>query len=125
MQPAEVCALRFICFFPPLHYCYSLALEKLQLHIFHMRRHRFAALFLIQLYFRTKFCPSEFLLGPLETLLRSMSGSQVKIFPRLDGLQLLILFTGTLTYLKPKLFFLIVFHNGRYIILKYYFAHNA
>jgi hypothetical protein len=59
-----------------------------------------------------------FLLGTSETLLCSMSAPQVKIFPLLDSLQLLM-FAGTMTYLEPKLFLLIIFYNGSFYILKY------
>jgi hypothetical protein len=43
---------------PGAHYCYSLALEELKLHTLRMRRHRLDALFLTQVYFGLKFCPS-------------------------------------------------------------------
>jgi hypothetical protein len=46
------------CFFPEVHYCYSLALEELNLHTLRIRRHRLDALFLTQVYFGLKFCPS-------------------------------------------------------------------
>jgi hypothetical protein len=45
-------------FFPQVHYCYSRALEELKLPTLHMRRHRFDTLFLTQVYFGLKFCPS-------------------------------------------------------------------
>jgi hypothetical protein len=40
-------------------------------------------------------------------------------YQMLDARQLLMLFAGTLTYLKPKLFLLIVFYDGPCIILKH------
>jgi hypothetical protein len=54
------------------------------------------------------FCPCvfEFLLGTSKTLRRSMSPPQVKIVPLPDALQL---FAGTLTYLEPKPFSLVIF----------------
>jgi hypothetical protein len=61
----------------------------------------------------------EFLFGPLKTLLSSMSAPQVRIVPLLDALQLLTLFAGTLTYLEPKLYLLIVFYSGPCITLKH------
>ncbi|PNF20040.1 hypothetical protein B7P43_G05817 [Cryptotermes secundus] len=51
-------ALCFKRFFPQVHYNYSLALEELKLHTLCTRRHRLDALFLIQVYFGSKFCPS-------------------------------------------------------------------
>ncbi|PNF32147.1 hypothetical protein B7P43_G02842 [Cryptotermes secundus] len=51
-------ALCFKRFFPKVHYNYSLALEELKLHTLCTRRHRLDALFLIQVYFGSKFCPS-------------------------------------------------------------------
>jgi hypothetical protein len=66
-----------------------------------------------------KLLVSEFLLGISETLLRSTSAPQVKI------VSLLMLFVGTLTYVEPKLFFLIIFHNGPCIILKHEFYGNS
>jgi hypothetical protein len=53
----------------------------------------------------------EFLLGILETFLRSVSVPQVKIAPLLDALQLLMLFAETLTYLEPNIFSPIIFYN--------------
>jgi hypothetical protein len=47
-----------IFFFPGAHYSYSLALKELKLHSLHMRRHRLDALFLTQVCFGFKFCPS-------------------------------------------------------------------
>jgi hypothetical protein len=44
-------------------------------------------------------------------LLLGMSALQVNIVTLLDALQLIILFAGTLTYLEPKLFLLIIFYN--------------
>jgi hypothetical protein len=56
-----------------------------------------------------KLLVSEFLLGISENLLCSMSALQVKIVPLLDVHQLLILSAGTLTYLEPETFSLIIF----------------
>jgi hypothetical protein len=73
-------------FFPKVHYSYSLASEELKLHTLRVRWHHLVALFLIQVYLGSKFCPSvleiavfEFLLGTLETLLCSMSAPQAKM----------------------------------------------
>jgi hypothetical protein len=60
-----------------------------------------------------KLLVSEFLLGTSETLLCSMSALPVKIVPLLDLHQLLMLFAGTLTYLEPETFSLIIFYNIR------------
>jgi hypothetical protein len=49
----------------------------------------------------------------------SMSAPHVKIVPLIDAHQLLMLFAGTLTYLEPKLFSLIIFYNDLCIILKH------
>jgi hypothetical protein len=51
-------ALCFKRFFPQVHYRYSLALAELQLHTLRMRRLRFDALFLVQIYLGSKFRPS-------------------------------------------------------------------
>jgi hypothetical protein len=51
-------ALGFNSFFPQVHYYYSLALEELKLHTLRMRRPHIDALFLTQVYFSFKFCPS-------------------------------------------------------------------
>jgi hypothetical protein len=61
----------------------------------------------------------EFILGKSETLLCSVSAPQVKIVPLLGWHQLLILFAGTLTYLEPKTFSLIIFYNSPCITLKH------
>jgi hypothetical protein len=58
-----------------------------------------------------KLLVSEFLIGISETLLCSMSALQVKIVSLLDVHQLLMLFAGTLTYLEPETFTLIIFYN--------------
>jgi hypothetical protein len=58
-----------------------------------------------------KLLVSEFLLGTSETLLCSMSALKVKIVPLLDVHQLIMLFAGTLTYLEPETFTLIIFYN--------------
>jgi hypothetical protein len=54
----RLAALCFNRFFPQVHYCYSLALEDLKLRTLHIRRHRLDALFLTQVYFGFKICPS-------------------------------------------------------------------
>jgi hypothetical protein len=59
------------------------------------------------------------LLGMLEVLLCSISASQIKIVPLLDALQLLIVFAGALTYLKPELFFSIICYSCSFFLLKY------
>jgi hypothetical protein len=51
-------ALCFNRFFPQVRYYYSLALVELKLHTLYIRKHRLDALFLTQVYFGLKFCPS-------------------------------------------------------------------
>jgi hypothetical protein len=52
---AALCYNRFL---PQVHYTYSNALEHLKLHTLHERRDHLNALFLIQVYLGSKFCPS-------------------------------------------------------------------
>jgi hypothetical protein len=59
----------------------------------------------------SKLLVSEFLLSLAENFLCSMSAVLVKIVLLLDAPQLLMLFVGTLTYMKRKLFLVIVFYN--------------
>jgi hypothetical protein len=61
----------------------------------------------------------EFMLGISEIFLYSMSYLLAKITLMLDDTQLLMLFTGTLMYLEPKQFLLIVFYNGTFLTIKY------
>jgi hypothetical protein len=88
-----------------------------------MRKHRLDALFLIQVYFGSKFCPFwkflvfEFLLGISETLLCSMSASQVKIDSLLDVHQLLMLFLESLMYSEPRTVSFIIFYNMSCLLL--------
>jgi hypothetical protein len=51
-------ALCFYRFFPQVHYCYTLALQELNLHTLRMRRQRVDAVFLTKVYSGSKFCPS-------------------------------------------------------------------
>jgi hypothetical protein len=51
-------ALRFYRFFPQICYCYTLALQELNLHTLRMSRHRLDAVFLTQVYSGSKFWPS-------------------------------------------------------------------
>jgi hypothetical protein len=53
----------------------------------------------------------EFLLGVAKNFLSSKSALVVNIVLQSDVFQLLTLFVGALTYLEPKLFFFIIFHN--------------
>ncbi|PNF35161.1 hypothetical protein B7P43_G08774, partial [Cryptotermes secundus] len=106
-------ALCFKRFFPQVHYNYSLALEELKLHTLCTRRHCLDALFLIQVYFGSKFCPSlleivglEFLLCISEILHCSMFAPYLKIVLLLDAQQLLMLSAGMLTYSEPRMFYL-------------------
>jgi hypothetical protein len=78
------------------------------------RRHRLDALFLIQVYFGLKFCPSVLEIVGLRvparyiTLHCSMVDAHVKIVPLLYVQQLLMLFAGMLTYSEPGKIFSIV-----------------
>jgi hypothetical protein len=82
-----------------------------------MRRHRLDALFLTQVYFGLKFCPSVLEIVGLRVpaqCIRDFSSfnvcSSCKNCPSLDVHQLLMS-AGTLTYLEPGTFSLIVFYN--------------
>jgi hypothetical protein len=61
----------------------------------------------------------EILLGMSETFLCSMSALSVKIIRLTDALQPLTSFVGTLTFLKQKLFLLIIYHNFYFSIISY------
>jgi hypothetical protein len=111
-------ALCFNPFLPGAHYCYSLVLEDLKLHTLRMRRHRLDAPFLTHVYFGSKFCPSVLEIVCLRVPARYIRDfalfnvcSSRKIVPLLDVHQLLMLFAGTLTYLEPETFTLIIFYN--------------
>jgi hypothetical protein len=52
---ATLCFNRFV---PQVRYSYSLVLVELKLHTLYIRRHHLYALFLTQVYFGLKFCPS-------------------------------------------------------------------
>jgi hypothetical protein len=78
---------------------------KLKVYTLRRRRCRIHELFLSQDYRGSKYCPSALrvsLFAISETLLCSMSALL------LDGLQLLVLFVGTLTYWETKLFRLVL-----------------
>jgi hypothetical protein len=51
---------RFKRFFPQIDYCYEFALKQLKLHTLQERRNHLDALFLIQVYSGSIFCPSAF-----------------------------------------------------------------
>jgi hypothetical protein len=111
---AALCSNRF---FPKVHYCYSLALKELKLHTLRMRRHRLDALFLTQVYFGFKICPSVLEIVGLRVPARyirdfaSMSAPQGEIVSLPDVHQLLMLFVGTLTYSEPGTFSSVIFYN--------------
>jgi hypothetical protein len=113
-------------FFPQVHYCYSLDLEQLQLHSLHMRRHRLNALLFIHVYLSSKFWPCV-----LETV-----GLQIPAWYIRGSVLFSVCFSSknrqsarcTLAtkavgqdadIFEPKLFFLIIFHNNFFFILKY------
>jgi hypothetical protein len=60
----------------------------------------------------------EFLLGASEILFYLISASQTLMFSLLDALQLLILFSVTLTHSESKLFLLFVFYNDSCFLIK-------
>jgi hypothetical protein len=62
----------------------------------------------------------DILLGISETVFCSISALQVKVALLLDAFQLLMLFVGAPTYLEPKLFLLIIFCNGTFLIRVYW-----
>jgi hypothetical protein len=114
-HPAEVFGP---CFFPVVHNSYSLALEELKLHTLRIRRRRHDALFLIQVYFGFKFCPSvletEGLRVPARYIRDGLFNvcSSRKIVPLLDVHQLLMLFAQMLTCSEPRTFSLILSHDS-------------
>jgi hypothetical protein len=59
----------------------------------------------------------EFLVGISETFLCLLSALIVKFLLLPDTLQLLMLYGGTLTYLEPNLFLLIIFYNLHFLII--------
>jgi hypothetical protein len=63
-------ALCFNRFFPQVPYNYSLASEELKLHTLRKRSHHLDALFLIQVYFGSKCCPSVLEIAGLRVLSR-------------------------------------------------------
>jgi hypothetical protein len=90
-------ALWFNCPLFQVHWCYSLDLEQLKLRTLRMSRHRINIIFLIQVYFASKFCPSvleilvlEFLFGVSDSTLCLTPPSQAKTDPLLDAYQLLM-----------------------------------
>jgi hypothetical protein len=108
-------------------YTYALALQQLKLHTLRKRKHRLDTLLFIQVYYlNSKFCSSVWKLLIFEPLLRipenfpcAMTGLLVGIVFLLVGLQHLMLFVGTLTYLKPKIFILIMFYKLYLLIIHY------
>jgi hypothetical protein len=113
--------------FPQVHYCCSLALEKLKLYTLRIRRHRLDDALLIKFTLVSnsarpfwKLLVSEFLLGTTETLRCSVSAPHVKIVPLLVVHQLLVLSAGTLTYSEPGTFSSVVFNNMLYLLLILY-----
>jgi hypothetical protein len=117
-------ALCFNRFFPQAHYSYSLALEELKLHTLCMTRQHLDALFLIQVYLGSKFCPSV-----LEIVGPRVPGPHIRDFalfnvcsskycPSSRCASAVMLFARPLKYLELKAFSLIIFYNGPCIRLK-------
>jgi hypothetical protein len=93
------------------------ALEHLKLHTLRKRRYHLDALFLIQVYLGSKFCPSVLetvgLHVPtrhLNTFLCSMFALQLKPVLLLDALQPLMLSAGTVISLENKMSPLNIFY---------------
>jgi hypothetical protein len=94
------------------------------LHTLHMRRHRLDALFLIQVYFGFKSCPSVlefvFLRVPARYI-RDIALFNVwsfsKLVPLLDVHQLLMLSAGTSTYFDPETFSSVIYYNMLSLLL--------
>jgi hypothetical protein len=116
----EFSAICFNNFFPYVHYSYAYALEHLKLHTSHKRRYHLDALFLIQVYLGSIFCPL------LETVLLGMSWDfsvlampalQVTTVLLLAAPQQIMLLVGTSMYWEPKLFLLIIFYNATFSII--------
>jgi hypothetical protein len=110
---AALCYNRFL---PHVHYSYAKASEYLKLHTLRKRRYHLDALFLIQVYRGLKYCPSLFGLRVPTRYLTDFSmfnsSPSLKTVLLQDVHQLLMLSAGTLTYLKQKLFPLVIFHNN-------------
>jgi hypothetical protein len=88
-------------FFPQVNYSYAYASEQLQLRTLGKRSYNYDATFHIQVYLDSKFHPP--LLEAVGLLIKSVLLT--------DVLQLLMVLIWTLTYLEPKPFLLIIFHN--------------
>jgi hypothetical protein len=93
------------------HYCYSLALVELKLHTLRIRRHRLDALFLTQVYFGLKFCPSVLEIVGLRVPARYIRDfavfnvcSSCKNCPSARCASAANVVAGTLTYSEPGTF---------------------
>jgi hypothetical protein len=87
-----------------------------KLHMIRMRKQRIDALFLIQVYFGSRFCPSALEVVGLRVPARyirdfALFAPHVKIVPLLDVYQLLMLFAGMLTYSGPRTRAVNIFYN--------------
>jgi hypothetical protein len=113
---ATLCCNRF---FPQVQYSHSLALEQLKWLTLHMRRHHLDALFLIQVYFGSKFCPSVLAITALRVPSRyirdfalfNVCSSSKYFYPARCA--------GTLMYSEPYMLSLIIFYDAPCIILKH------
>jgi hypothetical protein len=105
---AALCYNRFL---PQVYYTYSNALEHLKLHSLRKRRDHLEALFLIQVYLDSKFCPSVLETVGLRVLTRHLRDfpmfyvcPKFKTVLLLDVLQLLMLSARTLMSLEIIMF---------------------
>jgi hypothetical protein len=109
-------AARLFNSFFPLDTCnYAYALEQLKLYILRKRRYHLYALFFTQIYLGLEFYSSVLETVGLQVPTCYIRGFSIfalllKVALLLEAFQLL-LFVGTLTYLEPKLFLLIIFYN--------------
>jgi hypothetical protein len=108
-------------------YCYTLALQELNLHALRMRRHRLSLKFILDpnlapLFW--KLLVSEFLLGVFAILLCSVSAPPVKIFPPQDVHRLLMLSAVMIMCLDLGTFSSVTFCKTPDFILLYYFYYR-
>jgi hypothetical protein len=117
-------ALLFERFFPQVHDREAPASEQLNLHTLSKRRHHIDQLFHIQCYLGSTLCPSVLEAVGIRVPVRYIRDfsmfivSSSSIF-QLYALQMLMLFAGTLAYLEPKMFLLIILYNLYFLIINY------
>jgi hypothetical protein len=106
--------------FHHVHYSYAYVLQQLKLHTLRARGYHFDALFLYQAYIGSKFSSSLLKSASVRVSARCVRDfALLNICSRKDSFlvvlpQHLMLFVGTLTYLEPKHFIIIVFYNDAF-----------